>query len=1073
MADFVANFSLENNDVDANFDLESTQFDAILELNPTGTSWGSITGTLSNQEDLQEALNDKANASAVEIIAENVDTISNTINSYGDIVTYDASAFATSEQGELADTALQPGDNISELVNDAEYATTSELSEGLSEKQDTISDLDTIRNDAQNGASAYSIIQSYGDIVTYDADNFATSAQGSLADTALQPNDSISELNNDAGYITSSAIPTNYVTTDTTQSVTGTKNFTQINNVNSNNLAAYNSIQLTNDIGNTSENLRLQGNGDRPKYRSGSNVTSYLALQTDIQTYTAGNGIDITSNAISVTTPVIIDNATGSHSIALGSSSQSTAEGSVAIGDTAKANSTYSTAIGYNAQATNTNSVVIGKQAKATAARTIAIGSGAEANANDALVIKGINNTANSFQVGSYTLLDTSTGLIPDARINSSTYATQSYVNNAVQTNSAHFRGNWTDWATVPTDPNDYPADDDGNKTPTVNDYMVVQDASDYTLDTLEGTWQFTYTGTWADNGKAGWLPRFQVNETPLTQIQLDALNSGANTTNIGQIATNTNDISNINTTIGGYGDIVAYNASSFATAAQGTKADSALQSGDNVSELVNNAGYITGINSSDVTTALGYTPYDSSNPSGYTSNIGTVTSVNSTLPDGSGNVTISIPTVLDYYGTCDTAAATQAKEVTCSGFTLDTGKSIRVKFSKDQTFNGAPTLNVNSTGAYTVQSKSGTDAVRYCWRSGEVVAFTFDGSYWIMEDSALATETYYGITKLNTSATMSSTASAITPSSLNQLVQNMIEPYSVYSASSTYSVGDRVRYDFNAWECNTAITTAEAWDATHWTKIDDVQTQIETKQATLVSGTNIKTVNGNSLLGSGDITISGSSTDVQINGTSITSGGVANIITNSAYNASSNKIATMSDIPAVGANTDLSNLSATGETHFQAPLVSGTNIKTINSINILGPGNFTLADTNLSNLSSTGKKVIDSAITINQQYITVGTAAVTDKTIDIASYLPSDSYTYLVFVRLYGNNNSTRSGITLKTDLVELANLISPGSSGRYDSNSCWVPVGSGRTMKITIGAAMTTMQFELVGYRRVGTNT
>lgn len=42
----------------------------------------------------------------------------------------------------------------------------------------------------------------------------------------------------------------------------------------------------------------------------------------------------------------------------------------------------------------------------------------------------------------------------------------------------------------------------------------------------------------------------------------------------------------------------------------------------------------------------------------------------------------------------------------------------------------------------------------------------------------------------------------------------------------------------------------------------------------------------------------SGSSTDVQINGTSITSSNVANIITNSAYNASSNKIATMNDLP-------------------------------------------------------------------------------------------------------------------------------------------------------------------------------
>ena len=61
-------------------------------------------------------------------------------------------------------------------------------------------------------------------------------------------------------------------------------------------------------------------------------------------------------------------------------------------------------------------------------------------------------------------------------------------------------------------------------------------------------------------------------------------------------------------------------------------------------SDLTNNAGYITGITSSDVTTALGYTPYDSTNPNGYTSNVGTVTSVNNTSPDANGNVTITIP---------------------------------------------------------------------------------------------------------------------------------------------------------------------------------------------------------------------------------------------------------------------------------------------------------------------------------------------------------------------------------------------------------------------------------------------
>jgi len=47
-------------------------------------------------------------------------------------------------------------------------------------------------------------------------------------------------------------------------------------------------------------------------------------------------------------------------------------------------------------------------------------------------------------------------------------------------------------------------------------------------------------------------------------------------------------------------------------------KTDTALQPNDNVSELTNDAGYITGITSSDVTTALGYTPYNSTNPNGY-----------------------------------------------------------------------------------------------------------------------------------------------------------------------------------------------------------------------------------------------------------------------------------------------------------------------------------------------------------------------------------------------------------------------------------------------------------------------
>lgn len=111
-----------------------------------------------------------------------------------------------------------------------------------------------------------------------------------------------------------------------------------------------------------------------------------------------------------------------------------------------------------------------------------------------------------------------------------------------------------------------------------------------------------------------------------------------------GQISDNHDTIVEMAQTLNSYGDIVTHNTSEFATSTQGGKADTALQPNDNITELNNNAGFITGITSTDVTNALGYTPYNSSNPSGYTSNVGTVTSVNNTSPDANGNVSITLP---------------------------------------------------------------------------------------------------------------------------------------------------------------------------------------------------------------------------------------------------------------------------------------------------------------------------------------------------------------------------------------------------------------------------------------------
>lgn len=70
------------------------------------------------------------------------------------------------------------------------------------------------------------------------------------------------------------------------------------------------------------------------------------------------------------------------------------------------------------------------------------------------------------------------------------------------------------------------------------------------------------------------------------------------------------------------------------------------------------------------------------------------------------GNVKIGNDTHLvgsTLYGTCDTAADTVKKVVTCANFTtLITGVTIHVKFTYSNTAS-SPTLNVNGTGDKTI----------------------------------------------------------------------------------------------------------------------------------------------------------------------------------------------------------------------------------------------------------------------------------------------------------------------------------------------------------------------------------
>lgn len=81
------------------------------------------------------------------------------------------------------------------------------------------------------------------------------------------------------------------------------------------------------------------------------------------------------------------------------------------------------------------------------------------------------------------------------------------------------------------------------------------------------------------------------------------------------------------------------------------------------------------------------------------------------------------------------------------------------------------------------------------------------------------------------TNAAASASAAAASATTASNAAANFA---SAYSSSATYAVGDHVLYNGGYYVCNTAITTAEAWTAAHWTavkvgpEITDLKTQIK-----------------------------------------------------------------------------------------------------------------------------------------------------------------------------------------------------------------------------------------------------
>ena len=242
-------------------------------------------------------------------------------------------------------------------------------------------------------------------------------------------------------------------------------------------------------------------------------------------------------------------------------------------------------------------------------------------------------------------------------------------------------------------------------------------------------------------------------------------------------------------------------------------------QSNNTADDFIKNKPTIPTVNNGTLTIQQNGTTLDT-----FTANQSGNTTVNITTSAGSQNV---------WYGSSSTAASTNTKVVTTSSgdFALTTGNMVFVQFSHENTAS-MTSLNVDGTGTVIVVSDGMGGDPRYMWDDGELVGFAYDGTYFVMVEGGVASTSTYGVTKLSSSVSSSATDVAATPSAVKQ-AYDLADSKSIVSVTQTLASGTKI---------------AEI-------DVDGVSTDLYAPSG-----------------GGGGVT------DVEVNGTSVVTGGVAQV---------------------------------------------------------------------------------------------------------------------------------------------------------------------------------------------------
>lgn len=180
-----------------------------------------------------------------------------------------------------------------------------------------------------------------------------------------------------------------------------------------------------------------------------------------------------------------------------------------------------------------------------------------------------------------------------------------------------------------------------------------------------------------------------------------------------------------------------------YAPTSAGSDGQLLTTSGSGAPTWTSKATVISSGSSAPVTSGAVYTALTD----GSVTKIGNALTIGTTAYDGSAAVNAGRRS---WYGTCGTDETATAKKVSCTGFVLETGAKISVRFQYTNRVTN-PTLNVNDTGAKSIRnSNSSEGTLTYRWYPYQVVDFVYDGTYWLLQQPYVGTTTYYGTSKVS-----------------------------------------------------------------------------------------------------------------------------------------------------------------------------------------------------------------------------------------------------------------------------------------------------------------------------------